>query len=117
MAAAELDATDVDILKKKPRPNNPEEAEEFIKQVKIAVDKFAEMIHSYESYKIKDTYTDFVTRYYELLANIEDYFKDGSILALLVHYTLHQKLFDKFKESQSNVADHFLVQCKKLLHQ
>ena len=32
MAAADLDATDADVqLEKKPRPNNPEEVEEFIK--------------------------------------------------------------------------------------
>ena len=34
-------------------------------------------------------------------------------LAAAVHYTLHQRLFDKFKESQSGVADLFLVECKK----
>ena len=34
-------------------------------------------------------------------------------LAAAVHYTLHQKLFDKFKDSQSNIADHFLVEHKK----
>ena len=38
-----------------------------------------------------------------------------SCLAATVHYTLQQKLFNKFKESQSNVADHFLVECKKFL--
>ena len=80
MATAELDATDADVqLKKKPRPNNPEEAEEFVKQVKIAVDKFTEVIHSYEPYKIEDAYTDFVTRYYDLLAEIKNYFKDTFI--------------------------------------
>ena len=80
MAAAELDATDADIqLKKKPGLNNPEEAEEFGKQFKITVDKFPEVIYSYEPYKIKYTYTDFVTRYYDLLADVEDYFKDASI--------------------------------------
>ena len=34
-------------------------------------------------------------------------------LAAAVHYTLHQKLFDKFKESQSGVANLFLVEHKK----
>ena len=33
--------------------------------------------------------------------------------AAAVHYTLHQKLFDKFKESQSGVANLFLVEHKK----
>ena len=34
-------------------------------------------------------------------------------LAAAVHYTLHKRLFDKFKESQSGVAKLFLVECKK----
>ena len=73
MAAAELDVTDVDIqLKKKPVPNSPKEAEEFVKQINIVVYKFAETIHSYEPYKIEDAYTDFVTRYYDLLCEVED---------------------------------------------
>ena len=40
------------------------------------------MIHSYEPYKIEDTYTDFVTQYYDLLSEVEDYFKDTSITAV-----------------------------------
>ena len=34
-------------------------------------------------------------------------------LAAVVHYTLRQKLFSKFHESQANVADMFLVERKK----
>ena len=45
MAAAELDDADTQ-LKKKLGPNNPEEAEEFVKQFNITVDKFVEIIHS-----------------------------------------------------------------------
>ena len=76
MAAAELDATDVDIqLKEKPGPNNSKEAEEFV--------KFTETIHSYEPYKIEDAYTDFVTRHYYLLCDVEDYFKNASIQGVL----------------------------------
>ena len=36
-------------------------------------------------------------------------------LAAAVHYTLFQRLFDKFKESQSRVADLFLVEQKNSL--
>ena len=36
-----------------------------------------------------------------------------SCLAAAVHYTLHQRLIDKFKESQSSVADLFIVEHKK----
>ena len=86
MAAAELDTTDVNIqLKKKPGPNNPEEAEEFAKQINITVNKFVETIHSYEPYKIKDAYTDFATRYYDLLCEVEDYFKNASITRCVRH--------------------------------
>ena len=80
MAAAELDATDANIqLKKKLGPNNPKEAEEFVKQINIAVNKFVGTIHTFEPYKIKDAYTDFITRYYVLLCEVEDYFKNASI--------------------------------------
>ena len=58
MVAQELKAAEADVQLKKPGPNNPEEAEELIKQVKIAVDKFADVIHSCEPYKIEDAYTD-----------------------------------------------------------
>ena len=34
-------------------------------------------------------------------------------LTAAVHYTLHERLFDKFKESQAGVTDLFLVECKK----
>ena len=68
MVAKEVEAGEADTqLKKKPGPNNPQEAEEFIKQVKIAVDKFTEVINSYKPYQIENAYTDFVTQYYDLL--------------------------------------------------
>ena len=82
MAATELDDADTQ-LKKRPGPNNPEEAEEFVKQINIAVDKFVETIHSYKPYKIEDTCPDFVTRYYDLLCDMEDYFKNASIEGVL----------------------------------
>ena len=55
MMAQELEAAEADVqLKKKPRHNNLVKAEEFVKQVKIALDEFADVIHSYESYKVGD---------------------------------------------------------------
>ena len=42
MAAQELQAAEADVQLKKPGPNNPEEAEKFVKQVKIAVDNFTD---------------------------------------------------------------------------
>ena len=52
-------------------------------EVKKAADKFTEIIHSYELYKIQDAYSDFVLRYYELLVQVEDYFIDASMEAVL----------------------------------
>ena len=82
IAAAELDDVDTQ-LKKKPGPCNPEEAEEFVKQINITVDKSVETIHFYEPYKIEDTYTDFITSYYDLLCDMENYFKNASIRGVL----------------------------------
>ena len=64
--------------KKKPGPNNPEEASEFMQQLNEAVDKFTDTIHQCKPYSIQDAYSDFVGRYYELLSKIEDYFVDAS---------------------------------------
>ena len=88
MVTQDLDALAVeaelkDEGKKKPGPNNPEEASEFVEQLNKAVDKFAKTIHQYEPYSIQDVYSDFVGRYYELLSKIEDYFVDASPTAVL----------------------------------
>ena len=88
MATQELDvpaaeAESKDEGKKKPGPNNLEEASEFVQQLNEAVDKFAKTIHQYEPYSIQDAYSDFVGRYYELLSKIEDYFVDASTTAIL----------------------------------
>ena len=73
MAAKELEAAEADAqLKKKPRQNNPEAVEEFVKEINIAINKFTETI-------TEDAYTDFVTRYYDLLCKVEDFFKNASI--------------------------------------
>ena len=70
-------------IKKKPGPNNPEAASEFMIEINKAADKFTEIIHSYEPYKIQDAYSDFVLRYYKLLVQVEDYFIDASMEAVL----------------------------------
>ena len=51
--------------------------------MKIANDKFADVIQPYYPYKIENTCTDFVTLYYDLLSEVEEYFKDISINAVL----------------------------------
>ena len=59
-----------DEVKKKPRPNNPEEVSEFVQQLNEAVDKFTETIHQDEPYSIQNVYSDFMGRYHELLSKI-----------------------------------------------
>ena len=88
MATQELDtpAAEAELMdegKKKPGPNNPEEASKFVQQLNEAVNKFAEAMHQYEPYSIQDAYSDFVGRYYELLSKIEDNFVDASPTAVL----------------------------------
>ena len=38
---------------KEPRPDNPEEAKEYQKQTKIALQKFTERIHSFDSLQLQ----------------------------------------------------------------
>ena len=69
--------------KLKPGPNNPEEASEFVSEIKKATGQFTQIIHSYEPYKIQDMYSDYELRYYELLVQVEDYFLDASMETVL----------------------------------
>ena len=70
-------------LKLKPGPNNPDVTSAFVSKIKKATDQFAQIIHSYEPYKIQDAYSDYVLRYYELLVQVEDYFLDASMKTVL----------------------------------
>ena len=88
MATQELGTTAVDAntkedAKKKPGPNNPEEASKFMEEVSKAVDHFAATIHQYKPYSIQCAYKDFINTYYRLLCDIEDYFKDASTKQVL----------------------------------
>ena len=69
--------------KKKPGPNNPEEAIKFMEEVNKAVDCFTATIHQYESYSVQTAYKDFIDTYYRLSCDIEDYFKDASTKQVL----------------------------------
>ena len=82
MATQELGAA-LEDTKKKLGPNNLEAATEFITKVNTIMNKFAEITHQYEPYNIENAYTDFVTDYYDLLCNIEDYIKDTLIETVL----------------------------------
>ena len=45
---------------KEPRPNNPEEAKEYQKQTKIALQKFTERIHGFDRYQHQSAYEFYV---------------------------------------------------------
>ena len=48
-----------------------------------AVETFASKIHSYDRYKVEVAYSDFVEQYYDLLSEVEDYYKDASVQGVL----------------------------------
>ena len=84
MASQEADPTNIkEDIKKKPGPNNPEEATRFVQEVDKAVQKFTDTVHQYEPYSIQNAYSDFIERYYNLLCEVEDYYKDASISDVL----------------------------------
>ena len=77
MASQEADPTNIkEDIKKKPDPNNPEETTKFVQEVKKAVQKFMDTVHQYEPYSIQNAYSDFIKRYYNLLCEVEGYYKD-----------------------------------------
>ena len=84
MASQEADPTNIkEDIKKKPGPNNPEEATKFVQEVDKAVQKFMDTVHQYEPYSIQNAYSDFIENYYNLLCEVEDYYKDASISDVL----------------------------------
>ena len=84
MATWEADSTDIkEDTKKKPDPNNPEEATRFVQEVDKAVQKFTDTVHQYEPYSIQNAYSDFIQRYFDLLCDVQDYYKDASIATVL----------------------------------
>ena len=84
MAAKEIDAPDLkEDTKKKPGPNNPKEAMSFVQNVDKAVQKFVDTIHQYEPYSNQDAYANFTERYFDLLCNIVNYYKDASTTTVL----------------------------------
>ena len=84
MVAQEVDTADLkEDIKKKPGPNNPEEATRFVQEVDKAVKKFADTVHQDELYSIQNVYSDFIGKYFDLLCDVEDYYKDASIATVL----------------------------------
>ena len=70
-------------IRKKPGPNNPEEATRFVQEVDKVVQKFTDTGHQCEPYSIQNAYSDFIEKYYNLLCEAEDYYKDASISDVL----------------------------------
>ena len=69
--------------KKKPGPNNPEEASKFVEAVEQAVTSFTKAIEKNCPDAVENAYAGFVGKYYELLSNVEDYDSDASIEGVL----------------------------------
>ena len=72
-------STTKDDWKRKPGPNNPEEARKFVEAVEQAMTSFAKAIEKNDPDAVENAYADFVGKYYELLSNVEDYYTDASI--------------------------------------
>ena len=76
---------------KKPRPNNLEEAKEYQKQTKIALQKFTERIHSLDRYQHQSAYEFCVHDVLnELLHTDNSYYKNAEIQPMLD--TIHHKM-------------------------
>ena len=73
-----------DTTMKEPRPNNPEEAKEYQKQTKIALQKFTERIHSFNRYQHQSAYEYYVHDVLnELLHTDNSYYKNAEIQPVL----------------------------------
>ena len=84
MATQEVDTVNLkEDIKKKPGPNNPEEATRFVQEVDKAVQKFTDTVCQYKLYSIQNAYLDFIKKYFNLLCDVEDYYKDVSIATVL----------------------------------
>ena len=80
-----------DTTTKEPRPNNPEEAKEYQKQTKKALQKFTERIHSFDRYQHQSVYEFYVhDMLNELLHTDNSYYKNAEIQPVLD--TIHDKM-------------------------
>ena len=76
---------------KEPRPNNPEEAKEYQKQTKIALQKFTDRIHGFDRYQHQSAYEFYVhDMLNELLCTDNIYYKNAEIQPVLD--TIHDKM-------------------------
>ena len=93
-----------DITTKEPGPNNPEEAKEYQKQTKIALQKFTERIHSFDRYQHQSAYEYYVHDVLnELLHTDNSYYKNAEIQPVLD--TIHNKMCIDEQLSQQQSPD------------
>ena len=80
-----------DTTMKEPGPNNLEEAKEYQKQTKIALQKFTERIHGFDRYQHQSAYEFYVhDMLNELLHTDNSYYKNAEIQPMLD--TIHNKM-------------------------
>ena len=80
-----------DTTMKEPGPNNPEEAKEYQKQTKIALQKFTDRIHSFDRYQHQPTYEFYVHDMLNELPHTDNsYYKNAEIQPALD--TIHDKM-------------------------
>ena len=80
-----------DTTMKEPRPNNPEEAREYQKQTKIALQTFTERINGFDRYQRQSAYEYYVhDMLNELLHTDNSYYKNTEIQPMLD--TIHDKM-------------------------
>ena len=92
-----------DTTTKEPGPNNPEEAKEYQKQTKIALQKFTERIHSFDRYQHQSAFEFYVhSMLNELLHTDNHYYKNAEIQ--LVLHTIHDKMC-KFVLQPDNIDE------------
>ena len=80
-----------DTTMKEPGPNNPEEAKEYQKQAKIALQKFTDRIHGFDSYQHQSAYEFYVHDVLNKLLHTDNsYYKNAEIQPVLD--TIHEKM-------------------------
>ena len=80
-----------DTTMKEPGPNNPEEAKEYQKQTKMALQKFTEGIHGFDRHQHQSAYEFYVHNVLnELLRTDNSYYKNAEIQPMLD--TIHDKM-------------------------
>ena len=97
-----------DTTMKEPRPNNLEEAKEYQKQTKIALQKFTERLHGFDRYRHQSAYEFYVHDVLnELLCRDNSYYKNAEIQPMLD--TIHDKMC-KFVLQPDDIDEQLLQQ-------